>query len=275
MNENLSKATNYLSKKIREEHSPEVGIVLGTGLSELVNLIDDAVAIPYSEIPGFVEPTAPSHAGKLISGTINSVPVCVMQGRFHYYEGYSMEDVTFPVRVLNAVGCRILILTNAAGSLNEKMAPGDIVCLKDHINFMGTNPLIGKNEETQGERFPSLHEPYDTTLIDKVMNIADEKGIKVQQGVYTAVTGPSLETRAECRMFANLGSDLVGMSTVPETIVAKHAGMKVLAFSIVTNYGNIFHSNSHTQEEIRANAGKAQKSLAILINEIIKDCRTR
>ncbi len=193
-----------------------------------------------------------------------------MQGRLHFYEGYSMQEITFPVRVMAKIGIKKMIVTNAAGSLNEKIIPGSIVTIKDHINFMGTNPLIGKNLDNFGERFPSLHEPYDHKMIELFHEIATEKDIKIHTGVYVAVTGPSFETHAECSMMAQWGADLVGMSTIPEVIVGKHSGLRILGISVATNFGNIFHSKSHTQEEIRANAGKAQKNLQEIIFDLLK-----
>jgi purine-nucleoside phosphorylase len=232
-------------------------------------MVEDPVVIPYADIPGFVRSTAPSHAGQLIAGKLAGTPVVLFQGRFHYYEGWSMSEVTFPIRALASLGAECLILTNAAGSLNEAMGPGSIVALEDHINLMGTNPLIGPNLDDYSERFPSMHEPYCREYLEAVASIAGFHGIPLHLGVYAAVSGPSLETRAECRMIRGLGADLVGMSTVPETIVAVHSGLKVLAFSVVTNYGNIFHSHPHTQEEIRAFAAQASQQLQNLITRFV------
>jgi purine-nucleoside phosphorylase len=259
---------DWLRAKFPE--TPVAGIILGTGLSPLAEMIADSMAIEYTQIPGFVASTAPSHAGRLLFGYLGGKPVLCLQGRFHFYEGYSMEQVVFPVRVLAALGVKNLIVTNASGSLREDFAPGDIIVLTDHINLMGTNPLIGKNDNELGERFPSMNLPYSPAIHAKVKAIAAEQHIPLKWGVYVAVTGPSLETKAECAMFAGLGADLVGMSTVPEVITARHTGLEVLGISIVTNYSNLFHSQAHSQEEIRQNAGIAGAYLQTLITELVK-----
>jgi len=266
MKNNIREAVEFIRTKTALQ--PEMGLVLGTGLNGVVDIISDAVSIDYKEIPHFKVSTAPSHAGKLIIGKLGKKCVVIMQGRLHYYEGFSMEQITFPIRVLAGLGIKVLFLTNAAGSLNPRMQPGNLVILDDHINFMGTNPLIGRNDDSIGERFPSMHEPYDRQLQNQAKEIALAAGYKVMSGVYAAVSGPSLETRAECRMLRNLGADLVGMSTVPEAIVAIHSGLRVIAISSVTNLGNIFHSEAHTQEEIRRNAAKSRELLEIIIKEI-------
>jgi len=255
--------------KNRVSETPEVAIVLGTGLGGLAEKLENPVVIPYSEIPGFVNSTSPSHLGNLLFGHLASRAVLCMQGRFHFYEGYSMEQVVFPIRVMAALGVKTLIVTNAAGSLREELEPGDIVVIKDHINFMGTNPLIGKNDESLGERFPSMNLPYSPELHEQVRNIAQSNGISLKWGNYISVTGPSLETKAECSMFAAWGADIVGMSTVPEVITARHCGMEVLGFSIVTNYSNLFHNLAHSQEEIRHNADKAAQNLLLIIHEVL------
>ncbi len=264
----INKSKEYILNKIGTR--PEFGIILGTGLSNFADFLEDKIVIPYGEIPGFVVSTAPSHAGNLVFGYIEGVPIVALQGRFHFYEGYSMEDVVFPTRVLKSLGVHSMIVTNAAGSLRKDFTPGSIIMLKDHINFMGTNPLIGKNYEELGERFVSLHDTYHSEYRKQIDKICDELDIDVSQGVYIAVTGPSFETRAECQYFANIGADVVGMSTVPEVITAIHSGLKVLAFSVVTNYSNLYHAQEHSQEEIRRNADIAKKNLAKIIAEFLK-----
>ena len=248
---------------------PQIAIILGTGLSDMAEAFPVLFQIPYSDIPGFVTSTAPSHKGNLILADVHGVPVLFLQGRFHFYEGYLMADVVFPTRVLAALGIRILIVTNAAGSLRLNLPPGAIVQLTDHINFMGTNPLIGHNDEAQGERFPSMNQLYDPELGHLADEIALSEAITTYKGVYLAVSGPSLETKAECAAFATLGADLVGMSTVPEVIVARHAGIRVLAYSIVTNYSNLFHGQAHSQEEIRQHAGIAGEQLKIIVASFV------
>ena len=265
---NLKETIDFLHKRI--PFRPVAGIVLGTGLNKLGELIQDPIIIPYEEIPGFVRSTAPSHQGRLIAGTLGGKSILIFQGRYHFYEGYAMSQVVYPIRVLKLLGAEILVLTNAAGSLNENFTPGKLVLLKDHINFMGTNPLIGKNLDELGERFPSMHQPYSERLRTICHAIAYEHQFALAEGVYTAVSGPSLETRAECLMFSKLGSDLVGMSTVPETIAAVHAGMEVLAISVVTNLSNIFHSAPHSQEQIREHAARAEENLKTLIIHMLQ-----
>lgn len=251
-------------------HIPETAIILGTGLSDMAEGDSVIQRIPYSEIPGFVSSTAPSHKGNLVLADLNGSKVLFIQGRFHYYEGYPMHAVVFPTRVMAALGVKNLIVTNASGSLKEQLVPGSIVQIYDHINFMGTNPLIGANDDTLGERFPSMNQPYDPTAMEVCDGIAREMGISLQRGVYLGVTGPSLETRAECASFAQWGADLVGMSTVPEVIAARHAGLKVLAFSIVTNYSNLFHDLEHSQEEIQHHAGLAAQNLKAIITAYLQ-----
>ncbi len=268
MLQKIKEATDYIQTKI--DHTPKLGLILGTGLNSLVDMLKNPVSIEYKDIPHFKISTAPSHTGKLVFGFLNDKYVVFMQGRLHYYEGYSMQDITFPIRVMKALGIEYLTVTNAAGSLNENLVPGDVVILTNHINFMGDSPLRGKNYPELGERFPSMHEPYDNNLINMAKEIAKENNLTLKEGVYIAVAGPNLETKSESLMLAGFGADLVGMSTVPEVIVAIHSKIKVLGFSVVTNLSNIFHSKPHSQEEIRKNALKAKNTLQTVIINIIK-----
>ncbi len=248
---------------------PKIAIILGTGLGLMAESFTEIMRIPYAQIHGFVTSTAPSHKGNLILVDVRGEPVLFLQGRFHYYEGYQMEQVVFPTRVLAAMGIEILIVTNASGSLREELAPGKIVQLVDHINFMGINPLKGPNCEDLGERFPSLNNLYDPELRQVCDKLAAKLGIETARGVYLAISGPSLETKAECAAFAQWGADLVGMSTVPEVITARHAGMRVLAYSIVTNYSNLFHELAHSQQEIEKQAAASGTKLQELLTEFI------
>ena len=215
--------------------TPRAGLILGTGLGGLATKIKTDIAIPYAEIPHFPHSTAPSHAGKLLCGTLEGVPVMAMEGRFHYYEGYTLRQVTFPIRVMKAMGADTLILTSAVGGMNPQYRLADIVILEDHINLMPDNPLRGINDDRLGPRFPDMSQPWDRLLMEKARRIALKLGIPAQQGVLVAVPGPNLETRAEYRMLRLMGADIVGMSTVPECITAIHAGLKTVGFSIVTD----------------------------------------
>jgi purine-nucleoside phosphorylase len=215
--------------------TPEYAIILGTGLGRLAEEIDSDATIPYAEIPGFPLSTVETHTGRLIVGRLEGRPVAAMQGRFHRYEGYSLPEVTFPVRVLGQLGARTLIVSNVSGGMNPLWQAGDLVLLDDHINLLGDSPLIGPNLDELGPRFPDMSEPYDRGLQARAEDAALELGFPLRRGVYVAVSGPNLETRAEYRMLRSIGADVVGMSTVPEVIVARHMGMRVLGLSIITD----------------------------------------
>ena len=263
-------AVNDIRDRVKNLYDfPEVAVITGTGLGPLGEELLAPVVIPYREITGFPQATAPSHKGQLIIGKMGDVQVALLQGRLHYYEGYKMDEVTFPIRVLSALGVKKLIVTNAAGSLNERMQTGDIVIISDHINFMGVNPLIGPHDVSFGERFPSMHQPYCPQLIKGFENLAKDLDIPVKQGIYLAVSGPSLETTSECRAFASLGADLVGMSTVPEVIVGVQCGLRILGISVVTNMSNLFHRENHQQSEIQDTAKKALTRISVLINKTV------
>ncbi|MCK9556786.1 MAG: purine-nucleoside phosphorylase [Candidatus Cloacimonadaceae bacterium] len=261
---NYRDTAEWLTHKLTER--PLLAVILGTGLSDMAETFEIIQTIPYDEIPGFVMSTAPSHKGNLILARSEGKTILLLQGRFHYYEGYSMPQVVFPTRVVAAMGLKTLVVTNAAGSLRKSLSPGSIVQITDHINCMGTNPLIGKNDDKLGERFPSMNDLYDPDYRRLCDEIAASHDIETHKGVYVAVCGPSLETKAECAAFAGMGADLVGMSTVPEVLAARHAGMRVIAYSIVTNYSNLFHSEAHSQEEIRQNAAVASQNLKQIIS---------
>ncbi len=249
--------------------APRVGMILGTGLGGLAEQIQQEAAIPYGDIPHFPRSTAPSHAGRLVCGTLQGVPIVAMEGRFHYYEGYSLQQVTFPVRVMKALGAELLLVTNAAGGLNPLMELADVVVLEDHINLMPDNPLRGVNDDRLGPRWPDLCEPYDRSLIQQAREAGLELGIPVQKGVIVAVSGPNLETRAEYRMLKLLGADVVSMSTVPEVLVAIHSGMKVLGFSIVTDLCLPDALEPVEISKILANAATGGERLARLIPKIL------
>ncbi|APZ96197.1 purine-nucleoside phosphorylase [Fuerstiella marisgermanici] len=214
---------------------PAVGMILGTGLGGLTEQVEVDCRIPYAEIPHFPDSTSPSHAGQLVCGTLHDVPVVAMEGRFHYYEGYSLQQVTFPIRLMRALGAETLLVTSAVGGMNPQLNLADIVILEDHINLLPDNPLRGVNDDELGPRFPDMSEPYSSELVELAQQVALELSVSAHKGVLVAVPGPNLETRAEYRMLRLMGADIVGMSTVPEIIVAKHAGMKTLGFSVVTD----------------------------------------
>jgi len=249
---------------------PEVGIILGTGLGGLAREIQVDREVPYQEIPGFPLSTVESHAGRLLLGHLGGRPVVAMQGRFHRYEGYDLPTVTFPVRVMHALGARTLVVSSACGGMNPLWNPGDLVLLSDHINLLGDNPLVGANDERLGPRFPDMSEPYDTALRRLCREAALELGILLREGVYVAVPGPNLETRAEYRMLRAMGADVVGMSTVPEVIVAAHQDMRTVGLSIITDQCLPDALEPADLERIIATAGRAEPQLTRLITSLVE-----
>ncbi|WP_136797871.1 MULTISPECIES: purine-nucleoside phosphorylase [Desulfosediminicola] len=250
---------------------PRTVIQLGTGLSGFADKVENALVIPYSEIPHFPASTVESHQGNLIIGTLEGEQVAVLQGRFHFYEGYSTKEVTFPIRVLSLLGARLLILTNAAGGLNPIIAPGSIMAIRDHLNFLGENPLRGPNIDEWGPRFPDLSVPYHPGLIKTAMDCATTCGLKnVISGTYACIPGPSLETPAETRWLRDSGADAVGMSSVPEVIVARHAGMEVLGLSVVSNVNDPDNFQPILLEDIIATAAKVTPQLQQLVTEVTR-----
>ena len=249
---------------------PEVGIILGTGLGGLAREIAVEAEVPYAEIPGFPLSTVETHAGKLLLGRLAGRPVVAMQGRFHRYEGYDLQQVTFPVRVMHALGARTLVVSNACGGMNPLWAPGDLVLLSDHINLLGDNPLVGPNDERLGPRFPDMSAPYDPELRTLARTVALDLGIVLREGVYVAVAGPNLETRAEYRMLRAVGADVVGMSTVPEVIVAGHQGMRTVGISIITDQCLPDALEPADIGRIIATAGRAEPRLTRLIIALVE-----
>jgi purine-nucleoside phosphorylase len=256
-------------RKFTTENYP-VGIILGTGLGGLVKEIDVKHQIKYEDLPHFPISTVESHHGKLIFGSINGKNVVAMQGRFHFYEGYTMQQITYPVRVMKFLEVKTLLVSNACGGMNPQYRKGDVMIMVDHINMLGDNPLIGKNEDELGPRFPDMSEPYNYELIKLAENIALENKIKVQKGVYVSVPGPNLETRAEYRFLRATGADVVGMSTIPENIVANHMGMKVMGVSIVTDECFPETLKAVNVEEIIATAMQAEPKMTLIMKELIK-----
>jgi purine-nucleoside phosphorylase len=258
---------NYLSKFYNEA---KIGIILGTGLGALVNEIEIDHSIPYGDIPHFPVSTVESHQGRLLIGKLNGVPVIVMQGRFHYYEGYTMQEVTFPVRVMKLLGVNTLIISNASGGVNPSFSVSDLMLVTDHINLLPEHPLRGKNDSNLGPRFPDMSDAYDVKLIELAKQVGQELGIKLQEGVYTAVQGPTLETQAEYKYLRIIGSDTVGMSTVPENIVARHMGMRVFAISVITDLGVPGLIQKISLQDVLNAAGIAEPKMTQLISEMVK-----
>ncbi len=263
----ISETKTFLKKQLKA--APHVGIILGTGLGKLVSEIDILQEIEYKNIPNFALSTVESHAGKLILGQLSGKTVLAMQGRFHYYEGYSMQQITFPVRIMHELGIKSLIISNACGGMNPQFAAGDIMLIDDHINLIGDNPLIGPNLDEYGPRFPDMSEPYSKELLQLAEETALEQRIILRRGVYLAVSGPNLETRAEYRFLRATGADVVGMSTIPEDIVAVHMGMKVLAFSVITDECFPDALKPVSVKEILATAAKAEPKLTLLMKEVV------
>jgi purine-nucleoside phosphorylase len=265
----LEATAGFIQSKINAKAN--TAIILGSGLGNLSSVIETEFSIPYSEIPNFPVSTVEGHKGRLILGTLNGRKVWVMEGRFHFYEGYTAEQVVFPIRVLKLLGVENLLLSNAAGGVNKDYQVGDLMIIKDHISFFTPNPLLGKNETALGTRFPDMSEPYANAFIDKAKRIAAEHQIKVHEGVYVGVTGPTFETRAEYQLIKIAGGDVVGMSTVQENIAAVHCGMKVFAMSVVTDLGIREDNNVITHEEVLTAANAAEPLLTLIFSALVKE----
>ena len=264
----MNETIEFLKGKIGS-FRPKIGIILGSGLGELADEYCD-ISVPYSEIPGFLTSTVKGHKGRLVFSEISGNPVVMMQGRNHFYEGHSMQEIIYPVKVMKKLGVDILILTNAAGAVNESYQPSDLMLLKDHINFMGTNPLIGTNDESMGERFPDMSEIYKKDLRELVKKCAKSLDIELKEGVYLANTGPSYETPAEIHMARLLGADAIGMSTVPEAIVANYCGMKVIGISCISNAASSDNGDRLSHSEVIETTNKAKIKFKSLILKIIE-----
>ena len=252
---------------------PQVGIILGTGLGGLAEDIQAEARFPYEEIPHFPQSTVQSHAGRFVCGRLGSKAVVAMEGRFHFYEGYSLKQITLPVRVMRALGCEVLIVSNACGGMNPQFEKGALMVIDDHINLMGDNPLIGKNDDRLGPRFPDMCRPYDPELIALAQRIALEEKIVCYKGVFVAVPGPNLETRAEYRFLRTIGADVVGMSTVPEVIVGVHSGLRNLGLSVITDVCLPDALAPVSLEEILATAAMAEKKLRVLVRRVVDEMR--
>lgn len=265
--EQIKTAAAYLRSKL--PFIPDTAIILGTGLGALVDHIDTACVVDYKDIPSFPLSTVEGHSGRLIAGTLGGKQVIAMQGRFHYYEGYDMKQVTFPVRVFQALGVKRLFVSNAAGGMNKEFRVGDIMVITDHINLFPENPLRGKNDPELGPRFPAMTEAYSHKLIARAKEVAAAKGIRLMQGVYVGTPGPTFETPAEYEYFRIIGGDAVGMSTVPEVIVANHAGMEVFGLSVITDLGGKDVTDVPTHEEVQRAAEQAQPKMMEIVKELV------
>lgn len=271
--ERAEHATRIVRARINVE--PRVAVVLGSGLGAFADDFEDAVGIPYEDIPGFVRSTAQGHAGRLVIGKVDGVPLLAMQGRVHYYEGYSLEEVTFPIRTFNLLGIKTLVLTNAAGGINVQLTQGALMVISDHVNLMGVNPLRGPNEDRFGPRFPDMTAVYAPELQELVIEEAKEVGVEVRRGIYGALSGPSYETPAEIHLLRNLGADAVGMSTVPEAIVARHMGMEVLGISCITNMAAGISDEPINHEEVMATGDRVRETFTELLRRVIAGINRR
>lgn len=263
----ITETVDYIRRQW--DGTPKAGIILGTGLGSLVQQIEGQTAIDYGDIPHFPQSTATSHKGRLVCGTLHGLPVMAMEGRLHMYEGYPLKEITLPVRVMKAMGADLLVVSNACGGLNPNYRAGEIMMIEDQINLMGDNPLIGINDDRLGPRFPDMCQPYTRALIDRALSIGRKLDIVVHQGVFVAVAGPNLETRAEYRFLRLIGADVVGMSTVPEVIVAVHAGMRVVGFSVITDMCLPDALEPANVEEIIRIAGQAEPNLTRLVTGVL------
>lgn len=266
--ERIQETADYIKSRITNE--PRIGIILGSGLSDLTNIIEKEHTIDYSLIPHFPISTVVGHSGKMVFGKLGTQNVVLMAGRFHYYEGYDMQTITFPVRVMKALGVDTLIVSNAAGGMNKNFVIGDLMLITDHINLFPEHPLRGPNDERLGTRFPDMSQPYDNELAAIARKIAAEKGIGLKEGVYIGLQGPTFETPAEYRWLHVIGGDAVGMSTVPEVIVARHAGMRVFAMSVITDIGISDTPVTITHEEVLEAAQAAAPKMAAIVAELAK-----
>lgn len=267
--ENVNEAADAIDARI--DRRPEIGLILGSGLGVLAEEIEDAAVIPYEDIPHFPVSTVAGHAGRLVVGTLQGQSVVAMQGRFHYYEGYDMKEVTFPVHVMKRLGVTTLLVTNAAGGMNRSFAPGDIMLITDHLNFTGQNPLLGPNDERLGQRFPDMSSAYSQTLRQTAERCAQKRDIAVQKGVYAGITGPYFLTSAELKMLARLGGDAIGMSTVPEVIVANNAGLDVLGMTCITDMALGEETEPLTHDQVIEVANRTRPRFITLVKAIVAE----
>lgn len=267
--EQVKESADYIRSKVNRK--ADVAVILGSGLGKIVDIMEEKEIVPYKEIPHFPQSSVVGHAGNLVFGKIGNTQVMAMQGRFHYYEGFSLKEVAYPVYVMKLLEIPSLIVTNACGGINETFQPGDLMIIDDFINSIGTNPLIGDNDERFGPRFPDMSQPFSNELRQKAEEVANELGIETRHGVYTLFQGPYYETAAEIRMFKAAGSDAIGMSTVPETIVANYLGIKVLGIACITNMATGIRTGKHSHEEVVAIAEESSEKLCAWIGKLLND----
>ncbi len=267
--EKVKESADFIRERI--DKMPSTGVILGSGLGSLVDKMEDKIIIPYKEIPNFPQSSVAGHAGNLVIGRMGKEIVAAMQGRFHFYEGFTMKEVTYPIYVMKLLGVKNLIVTNACGGINRAFVPGDLMLLTDYINMLGNNPLIGENDERLGVRFPDMSEAYSLELLAKAEETAKALGIAYQKGVYAIFSGPCYETAAEIRAYERLGADAIGMSTVPETIVANYLGMKVLGIACITNMATGIAREKHTHEEVVRIANESSSKLCAWVEKLLLD----
>ena len=267
--ERVKESAEYIRRRLPLQ--PTVAVILGSGLGALVDVMEEKIPVPYADIPHFPQSTVAGHAGNLVVGRIGTQVVAAMQGRFHYYEGFTMEDVAYPVYVMKLLGITGLIVTNACGGINRDLQPGDLMLIEDYINLLGCNPLIGPNDERFGPRFPDMTEPYSRRLMAKAERCAQELNFPLRKGVYALFSGPCFETAAEIRAYAALGADVVGMSTVPETIAANYLGMDVLGISCITNMATGIAEKKHSHTEVLRIANESSDKLCALVHKLLED----
>lgn len=266
--EKVTQSVEYIRSKVSA--TADVAVILGSGLGKIVDVMEDKECVPYKEIPNFPQSSVAGHAGNLVFGNIGNTRVMALQGRFHYYEGFTMKEVAYPVYVMKLLGIENMIVTNACGGINETFAPGDIMIIDNFINGLSVNPLMGDNDERFGPRFPDMSEPYDTALRERAKQVADELGIETKHGIYTLFQGPYYESAAEIQMYKRAGSDAIGMSTVPETIVANYVGIKTLGIACITNMATGLRTGKHSHEEVVTIAEQTSKKLCLWIETLLK-----
>lgn len=265
----LDLAGDFVRLRLGDRPLPHLAVVLGSGLGALAEAVEDAICIPYAEVPYFPVSTVEGHAGQLVVGSLDGTPVTALQGRFHLYEGYDASQVVFPIRTLARLGMRAIVITNAAGGINPDLAPGDLMCITDHINLTGTNPLVGSHDDRLGPRFPDMQDAYDPRLRALLAEVAREQGLALREGVYSVLSGPSYETPAEVRMLSRLGCDACGMSTIPEVVACRQMGVRVLGISLISNHAAGIAEQPLTHQEVIETAARVADDFARLVRGVL------